>query len=83
VLKASNGLMSRSFAPALSLIEAAVTTTVVAAGLPRDGVVGLDDLRVHDARRRLCRPALMLAQQLPTVPHESKNFLTTITSLVE
>jgi hypothetical protein len=27
-------------------------------------------------------PALMLAQQLPTVPHESKSFLTIITGLV-
>jgi hypothetical protein len=38
---------------------------VVAAGLLGDGVVGLDDLGVRDARRGLCLAALVLAQQLP------------------
>ena len=38
---------------------------VVAAGLPADGVVGLDDLGIDGARRRLHGPALVLAQQFP------------------
>ena len=88
VLNALKSLISKSFAPALSLTEAAVTTrassqpsqstagqvpapagdllaAVIAAGLPADGVVGLDDLGVDDAGADGCASLpLVRAQHL-------------------
>jgi len=56
---------------------------VVTAGLPGDGVVGLDHLGVDDASRRLRGPALILPQQLPQPAHQLRRETAAVPPLEE